>query len=75
MSSSTHSTDEDIDMEGEGEGAEAFHLPTAEEREQEKNYAADVQRRMRACAHQSNVPNFVLFNSTVAPFAPQATMR
>lgn len=45
-------SDEDIDMEGEGEDAEAFHLPTAEEREEEKNHVADVhvvQRRMREC--------------------------
>ncbi|KAG1877883.1 NOL1/NOP2/sun family RNA met [Suillus subalutaceus] len=45
-------SDEDIDMEGEEEDAEAFHLPTAEEREEEKNRVADVhvvQRRMREC--------------------------
>ncbi|KAG2157345.1 NOL1/NOP2/sun family RNA met [Suillus clintonianus] len=45
-------SDEDIDMEGEGEDAEAFHLPTAEERAEEKNHVADVhvvQRRMREC--------------------------
>ncbi|KAG0705915.1 NOL1/NOP2/sun family RNA met [Suillus ampliporus] len=45
-------SDEDIDVEGEGEDAEAFHLPTAEERAEEKNHVADVhvvQRRMREC--------------------------
>ncbi|KAG2367500.1 NOL1/NOP2/sun family RNA met [Suillus spraguei] len=45
-------SDEEIDMEGEGEDAEAFHLPTAEERAEEKNHVADVhvvQRRMREC--------------------------
>ncbi|KAG1768349.1 NOL1/NOP2/sun family RNA met [Suillus occidentalis] len=45
-------SDEDIDMEGEGEDAQAFHLPTAEERAEEKNHVADVhvvQRRMREC--------------------------
>ncbi|KAG2158359.1 NOL1/NOP2/sun family RNA met [Suillus bovinus] len=45
-------SDEDVDMEGEGEDAEAFHLPTAEERAEEKNHVADVhvvQRRMREC--------------------------
>ncbi|KAG1891247.1 NOL1/NOP2/sun family RNA met [Suillus subluteus] len=45
-------SDEDVDMEGEEEDAEAFHLPTAEEREEEKNRVADVhvvQRRMREC--------------------------
>ena len=46
------SDDEDIDMEGEGEDAEAFHLPTAEERAEEKEGVADVHivsRRMREC--------------------------
>ncbi|OAX43547.1 NOL1/NOP2/sun family putative RNA met [Rhizopogon vinicolor AM-OR11-026] len=46
------SDDEDIDMEGEGEDEEAFHLPTAEERAEEKQHVADVhvvQRRMREC--------------------------
>lgn len=45
-------SDDEIDMEGEGEDAEAFHLPTAEERAEEKNHVADVhvvQRRMREC--------------------------
>jgi len=44
--------EEDIDMEGEGEDEEEFHLPTAEERAEEKNHVADVhvvQRRMREC--------------------------
>lgn len=46
------SEDEDIDMEGEGEDGEAFHLPTAEERAEEKEGVADVHvvsRRMREC--------------------------
>jgi ribosomal RNA methyltransferase Nop2 len=44
--------EEDIDMEGEGEDDEAFHLPTAEERAEEKEHVSDVhvvQRRMREC--------------------------
>jgi ribosomal RNA methyltransferase Nop2 len=46
------SDEEDIDMEEQGEDAEAFHLPTAEERAEEKTRVADVhvvQRRMREC--------------------------
>ena len=46
--------EEDGDDEGEGEGdAEPFHLPTAEEREEEKKAGGPqvhvVQRRMREC--------------------------
>lgn len=45
--------DEDEEMDGEGGEAEAFHLPTAEEREEEKKAGGPdvhtVQRRMREC--------------------------
>ncbi|KAH7923510.1 NOL1/NOP2/sun family putative RNA met [Leucogyrophana mollusca] len=44
--------DEDMEGEGEDEDGEAFHLPTAEERAEEKNSVPDVQvvqRRMREC--------------------------
>ncbi|KAG6335403.1 hypothetical protein ID866_3698 [Astraeus odoratus] len=46
--------DEDVDMMDDGDEEEAapFHLPTAEEREEEKKAVADVhvvQRRMRQC--------------------------
>lgn len=45
---------DDLDMEGDGddEDGEPFHLPTAEEREEEKKGVSDihvVQRRMRRC--------------------------
>lgn len=43
---------DDVDMEGDDEDGEPFHLPTAEEREEEKKGVADVhivQRRMRRC--------------------------
>lgn len=48
-------TDGDEDMEDEGGdgGEELFHLPTAEEREEEKKHGVSdvhvVQRRMREC--------------------------
>ena len=45
--------DEDEEMDGEGGETEAFHLPTAEEREEEKKAGGPdvhtVQRRMREC--------------------------
>ena len=45
--------DEDEEMDDEGREAEAFHLPTAEEREEEKKAGGPdvhtVQRRMREC--------------------------
>ncbi|KAH9934645.1 NOL1/NOP2/sun family-domain-containing protein [Fomitopsis serialis] len=45
--------EEDEEMDGEGGEAEAFHLPTAEEREEEKKSGGPdvhtVQRRMREC--------------------------